>query len=224
MQSDKRFFNSENYFNKSANWFQLIIGLLILAAGMTLMLKAELGMFPWGVFQLGISIQFNVPFGFSTQASGFFVIAIAYLTGKVKPRLGTLVNMILVGFFIDYILYPVIPSYTILWQQIIVMIISILLGSFGTAVYMSADLGAGPRDSLMMALYIRTHKSLRVVRSSLEITVLVIGYFLGGKVGLGTFIFAVSTGPILQASLKLLKLFPINLVRVDILKHRKSKV
>ena len=224
MLSEKRFLNNENFLNISVAWIQIIIGFFILAAGITLMLKSDLGMFPWGVFQHGISIQFNIPFGFSIQAAGLFVLAIAYLLGKVKPRLGTLANMILLGYFIDYILYPVIPTYTILWQQIIMMSLSMILCSFGTAVYMSADLGAGPRDSLMMALFLRTKKSLRVVRSALEITVLVIGYFLGGKVGLGTFIFAVSAGPTLQASLKLLKLFPINLIKVDILKQKVSKV
>ncbi len=224
MHTVRKLLSTEDFLNKTAGWVQLIVGLLILSAGITLMLKADVGMFPWGVFQLGVSIQLNIPFGVSLQLVGLFVIILAYLVGKVKPRLGTLANMILIGFFIDYIFYPIIPFYTIFWQQIVMMVLSILMSSAGTAVYMSADLGAGPRDSLMMAFYIVTRKSLRVVRSSLKITVLIIGYFLGGKVGLGTLIFAVLSGLILQACLKLLRLLPLNLIRVDILKQRESEI
>ena len=213
----------DKFLNIAAAWAQLLAGLLLLAFGITLMVKANAGMFPWGVFQHGISVHFNIPFGFSIQVVGIFVIALAYLIGKIKPRFGTIANMILAGFFIDYVFYPIIPEYSILWQQIVMMLASTILCVIGTGIYMSADLGAGPRDSLMMALYIRIKASLRVVRTLLEIFVLIVGYFFGGKVGFGTIFYAVVFGPMLQIFLKLLKLFPINLVRVDILEQKSAK-
>lgn len=204
-------------------WLQLITGLFFMSFGMTMMVKADIGMSPWGVLHLGTSGQLNIPFGFTTQVVGFLVIVIAYFIGKVKPTAGTIVNMILIGFFIDYIWYPLIPFINVFWEQIVVSLIGIIISGIGTAVYLSADLGAGPRDSLMMALYLMINKSIRFVRTSLEITVLIMGFLLGGKVGIGTLLFALLFGATLQSSLRLLKLFPGNLIKVDILKQKKIK-
>ena len=200
-----------------------MIGLLLMSLGLTLMIKADLGMSPWGVFQLGISYKFGIPFGLGVQIVGFFLLFIAYFLGKIKPKPGTIVNMIIVGIIIDFIFYPVIPFFTILWQQIVFMVLSTFILAAGTSIYMSADLGAGPRDSLMMAIFVITNKSLRFIRTVMEITVLVIGFFIGGKIGAGTVIYALTFGALMHASFKLLKRLPLNLVRIDILKYKETR-
>ena len=97
---------------KISSWIQLMIGLVFMSLGLTLMIKADLGMSPWGVFQLGISYKFGIPFGLGVQIVGFFLLFIAYFLGKIKPKSGTIVNMIIVGIII-FMRYVIIINFGI---------------------------------------------------------------------------------------------------------------
>jgi len=220
MESEKSLLISHNRVRQFACWVQFIIGIFILAFGVNMMVKADIGMNPWSVFQLGLCNIFHIPFGLSIQIVGFVLIIFSFLIGKIKPRAGTIVNMILGGFFIDNLFYPIIPFVSGLWTQIMLMLIGIIITAIGSALYISADLGAGPRDSLMIAIYFITNKSIGFVRTGLEAIVLLIGFLMGGKVGIGTILFVLLFGAFLQISLKFLKLFPLNVVRVDVLNRK----
>lgn len=183
-------------------YIQLIIGLFVFAAGIVLMLKANLGMAPWSVFHVGITNHFPLTLGRVSQIVGLIVILFS-LFFKIFPGIGTLFNMIVIGFFIDLI-NPHVPSIHNHFSQITMLALGIILIGIGSGLYINAKLGAGPRDGLMLGLSKKTGKSIRLIRNSMEITVLIIGFFLGGPVGVGTAVFALAIGPSVQFFLKLI--------------------
>lgn len=174
-------------------YLQLMIGLFVLAAGIVSILKSNLGMGPWSVFHVGITHHIPLTLGQVVQLVGLIIIIFSFFL-HVYPGVGTILNMIFVGIFIDLInLYiPLMHTYL---SQIILLACGIIFIGIGSGLYINANLGAGPRDGLMLGLSKKTGKSIRLVRNSIEITVLVAGFFLGGPVGLGTVVFALSIGP-----------------------------
>ncbi|WP_144276092.1 YczE/YyaS/YitT family protein [Gottschalkia acidurici] len=186
-------------------YMYLFSGLFLCALGMVMTINAELGYAPWDVFHKGLSNIFHTTIGTSNIITGIVILLVQVIFGE-KPGIGTLCNMILIGVFMNIImssgLIPVFNSFT---PSLIMMIIGMIILGIGTYFYIASQLGAGPRDSLMIMFIKKTNKSVRFVKNSMEITILIIGYLLGGPVGIGTLIMSVGMGYILQFIFKIFK-------------------
>ena len=180
----------------------LILGMGVLSYGISLMITANLGLSAWGVFHMGLTNFLPISFGRSTQIVGLTVILISMLL-KIRPTLATVLNMLLVGFFIDGITAAnLAPTASTLGGSLLVLMGAVLVLGFGTGMYMSADLGAGPRDSLMVGLVQRFQRPVSQMRTAIEVTVLAIGFLMGGPVGVGTVVSALLIGQVVHYSLK----------------------
>jgi uncharacterized membrane protein YczE len=182
-------------------YIQIMGGFLFFAAGVVSLLKADLGMSPWGVFHVGVTHHLPLTLGRISQLVGLAIIIFSLLLG-IYPGIGTVLNMFFIGLFIDLI-NPYVPYVTGHLSQAVMVGIGVLLVGIGSGLYINANLGAGPRDGLMLGLSKKTGKSIRLIRNSIEISVLVIGFFLGGPVGLGTVVFALTIGPAVQFFMKI---------------------
>lgn len=183
-------------------YIQMMVGFFVLAAGIVFTLKSNLGMSPWSVFHVGITNHTLLTLGRVTQVVGLIIVILS-LAFHIYPGVGTLLNVIFIGFFVDLI-NPYIPFMHNYSTQTGVLVWGVLLIGLGTGLYINANLGAGPRDGLMLGLHQKTGKSIRLVRNSIEATVLVIGFFLGGPVGIGTVVFALLIGPSVQFFLRII--------------------
>jgi uncharacterized membrane protein YczE len=182
-------------------YIQIMGGLFVFAAGIVFILKSDLGMGPWDVFHVGVTNYLPLTLGRINQVVGLIIIVVSCFL-SIYPGVGTVLNMVFIGLFID-IINPYIPFMDGIVFQILFLAAGITLMGTGSGLYINANLGAGPRDSLMLGLSKRTGKSVRLVRNSMELTVLIIGFFLGGPVGLGTVAFALTIGPSVQFFLKI---------------------
>ncbi|MBA4538438.1 YitT family protein [Bacillus aquiflavi] len=174
-----------------------ILGLLIMSLGIVLLIKAALGATPWDVFHVGLFLQLGLTIGSWSIIVGVFILLAASIISKELPQIGALLNMLLVGVFIDlYLLLPVIKTPISFLGKTTMLVSGIILIGYGMGLYISAGFGAGPRDSLMIALTSKTGWKIGHVRSIMEIIVLMIGWLLGGPVSIGTVIFTIVIGPI----------------------------
>ncbi len=183
-------------------YIYLFGGMLMLAAGISLVLNARLGLSSWAVFHKALENLTPFTFGRITQMVGLALILVSMFLG-VWPRLATLLNMFFVGFFIDLLRATVVPRPEILGARVAALAAGIVVLGFGVAMYLSANLGAGPRDTLMIALVEQTGRQVGEVRVGIELTVLVVGWLLSGPVGVGTVLTALLTGPVVQFFLRL---------------------
>ena len=168
------------------------------------MVSADIGLPPWDVLAMGISLQTGLTFGWSTVLVSVLVLLLWIPLG-VKLGIGSVLNAILVGLFADlWLLF--LPSYDHLITKIVVFAIGAATIGMATGLYISAGLGKGPRDGLMVGAAEKVQKPFWIVRSVFEVTVLVIGFSLGGPLGLGTVIFVVSIGYLTQLGLRIFKL------------------
>jgi uncharacterized membrane protein YczE len=168
------------------------VAFAVLGAGVALMVRADLGLAPWDVLHQGISERVGIPIG----AVGIFVgvaVLLAWIPLRQRPGLATILNAVLIGAFVDLTLLvlPDEPSTPVRWAELAV---GLFLWGPGVAAYLACDLGPGPRDGIMTA-FVDRGLSLRVVRTVMEVAVLVAGFALGGTVGVGTVLFAVTVGP-----------------------------
>jgi uncharacterized protein len=184
---------------------KLYLGLFLYALGIVMTINANLGLAPWEVFHQGLSKNIGITMG---QASIYVGIAFVILDSLFGERLGwgTLSNMIFIGVFLDILmLNHLVPVF----QSLVLRFIEMLLGMFTIGMasyfYISAALGSGPRDGLMVALTKRTTKSVRFLRNCIEFSVLAVGYVLGGSVGIGTVIMALTAGYFVQFAFKIFK-------------------
>jgi uncharacterized membrane protein YczE len=179
--------------------FLLSLGLTLFGLGEALMIAAGFGVSPWLVLAEGIA-QYT---GFSIGLTTFFISAMVLLLWiplKQTPGLGTLLNALIIAVVIDYSL-PWLPSPQALFFKGLECLAGIIMVGFGSAIYLMAHLGPGPRDGLMTGLQRVTQHPIARVRTSIEIVVVVLGFFLGGTVGVGTFLFAFGIGPSVSAGL-----------------------
>jgi len=183
-------------------YIQIMIGLFALAVGIVSLLKSNLGMGPWSVFHVGVTHHLPITLGRVTQIVGLIIIVFSLLL-EIYPGMGTLLNVVFIGVFIDLI-NPYFPFMEHYFTQGASLVVGIVLIGIGSGLYINANLGAGPRDSLMLGLHKKTGKSIRLVRNSIEVTVLVVGFFLGGPVGVGTVVFALAIGPSVQFFLRII--------------------
>lgn len=192
------------------NWLELLkkmpslfIGLFLFALGLVANLYSRLGMGPWAVLTVGMVNQTPFTFGQASQLIGLVVLAIGWALG-FAPGLATLANMYFVGVFIDQIMiWGLLPTPGSLLEQFAMLFLSIALIGVASLLYLRVRLGAGPRDGLMMGLVRRLDRPVSHVRGTLEVTVLVIGYLLGGPVGIGTVINAFCLGISVQLAFKI---------------------
>jgi uncharacterized protein len=190
-------------------WSFFIVGLLVLAFGAALTIEGELlGIGPWDVFHYGLFLHLGLTIGSWSIIIGFLLLTFAWIVTKKLPKIGAFLNMLLLGSFMDFFLW-VLPSFDSVTGAIFSFVIGVFLLGFGVGLYVSADLGSGPRDSIMLMIVDKTGWSLQWVRNGMEVLVLLLGWVLGGPVGVGSIIIAFFLGPIVGYSLprckKLLK-------------------
>lgn len=188
-------------------WRRLVklnLGLMVLGSGIAVMLEADIGLGPWTVFHQGVSLVTGVSIGRAMQGVGLLVLVLSVALTRVRPGVGTALNMLLVGPWVDlFRSLPVMPhagSYALGVAQ---FIFGLCLQGLGTGLYITARLGAGPRDGLVLGLARHARLSVRATRTALELLVLVTGALLGGQIGLGTVLFAFGIGPSMQFFLRL---------------------
>ncbi|MCD6435841.1 MAG: hypothetical protein J7L15_05585, partial [Clostridiales bacterium] len=173
-----------------------------------LMLDTDLGLNPWGIFHSGISNLTGVTFGQASQLTGLGIVSISALF-KIYPGIGTILNMFFVGYFVDLIkIMHLNPKFSGLPVNIFVFFIGLIIFDFGVYVYLKADLGSGPRDSLMLALTKMTRFTAGQNKIMMEITAAITGYLMGGLAGPGTIIAAIFGGIFLDIIFKLFKYDP----------------
>jgi uncharacterized membrane protein YczE len=178
---------------------QLYAGLVLYGFSIALMVRAHLGLAPWDVLHSGLTEHFPIDIGQALVIVSF-VVMLAWIPLREIPGLGTISNAIVIGLSADVVL-AVISVPDAISLRILLLAAGIGLQGLATAAYIGAQLGRGPRDGLMTGLARRTGRSLRLVRTLMELTVVVIGLLLGGAAGLGTILYAVSIGPLSQALL-----------------------
>ncbi|MBT3776645.1 MAG: hypothetical protein HOI06_04620 [Pelagibacteraceae bacterium] len=185
--------NPLNFKPKLITLFYLIIGLSLFAIGETLLITANQGVSPYTVLAQGISVQTNLSIGVSTFIISIIVLFFWYPL-KQKPGLGTILNIILISIIIDLSI-PVLPYPKTFFYQIVQTIIGVLVVGLGSAFYLTTNLGPGPRDGLMTGLQKLTNKPIALIRTLLEVSVAIVGFYLGGVIGIGTLLFAFGIGP-----------------------------
>ncbi|GAA0334379.1 YitT family protein [Bacillus carboniphilus] len=181
-----------------------IVGLLVMAFGFVLLIISDLGATPWDVLHVGLFYQLGLTIGTWSIIVGFLILGVTAALTKSWPQMGAFLNMLLVGVFIDlYMLLPFLQTPDSLVGKVFMCIMGIGIGGIGMGIYISARIGAGPRDSLMLAIRDKTGWKVQNVRSALEVFVLVVGWLLGGPIFIGTFLFAFLIGPVLGWTLPL---------------------
>lgn len=189
-------------------FIKLNFGLFLYGLGIIVTMRANVGYAPWEVLHSGISQTLGVSIGLVNTAVGAIIVALVFLLGE-KIGLGTIFNMFMIGLFMDLILFlDFIPLFNNFWIGTLVLILGLFIISLGTYFYISSAFGAGPRDSLMVAITRKTGLPVGLCRGILEVSVVLIGWFLGGMVGLGTVISAFVIGFCVQITFKLLKFDP----------------
>lgn len=181
----------------------LIIGLILFGLGEALLIAAGIGVSPWTVLGQGISNVLNLSIGKATFFISLFVL-LCWIPLRQIPGIGTILNVIIIATVLDYSLVYL-PAPEQISLKLIQVIAGILITGFGGAIYLIANLGPGPRDGLMTGLQELTDLPIAWVRSGIELSVIIIGWILGGIFGIGTLLFALGIGPSVAASIHLLK-------------------
>lgn len=195
----------------AARAVSLLAGLLLFAAGIVLLLEAELGLSPWDVLHQGLADRTGLSFGTANIVVGAAVLAVCALLGaKLGP--GTVANALLVGLFVDLLLrvgwIAALDEHGLVVRAGL-LVAGLVLIAVGSAFYIGADFGAGPRDSLMLVLAARTRVRIGAVRIGLEVAATAAGFALGGTVGIGTLAFAFGIGPMVEGAFRLLARSPL---------------
>ena len=189
----------------------LVFGLVLFALGIVLLLESGLGLPPWDVLNQGIADITPLSFGTANIAVALVVLVVAWSLGaRIGP--GTVANAVLIGLTVDVLLaFEVIDglSETSLPGRIVMMVAGILITGIGSALYIGAGMGAGPRDSLMLVASRRTGIRIGITRASIEVAATLVGFALGGTVGIATLAFAFGIGPAVELSFALLERSPL---------------
>ncbi|RDI44099.1 YczE/YyaS/YitT family protein [Falsibacillus pallidus] len=179
-----------------------IVGLLIMSLGIVFLILADLGATPWDVLHVGLYEQLGLTIGSWSILIGCIVLLSSSILSRKIPKVGAYLNMLLVGFFIDlYMLLPFMKTPDTLIGKIIMFLVGMVVMAYGMGLYIAAGIGAGPRDSLMLAVNERTGWKISHVRRAMEIVVLAIGWQLGGPVYYGTIFFSLSIGTLVGIAL-----------------------
>jgi len=179
----------------------LLTGLCCYGFSMAVMVRAGFGLDPWDVFHQGLTRHTPMTIGVASAIVGV-VVLLAWIPLRNKPGVGTVANVIVIAVTVDGGL-AVLAAPTAVGTRVAMMLSAVLLNAVATVLYVGAGLGPGPRDGLMTGLVARTGLSVRMVRTAIEATVLTLGWLLGGSVGLGTVVYALGIGPLVQLLLRL---------------------
>ena len=184
---------------------RLIFGLFLYALGSFLTIQANIGLAPWEAFSMGGAYLTHLSYGNIVVITGFIIIVIDFVY-KEKIGFGTILNAILIGKFVDLIQFVnIVPKMSNFWLGLLMLLLGLFVICIGSYFYIGACLGCGPRDALMVALGKRLPKvPIGAIRGLIEGTVLIIGWLLGAKIGIGTIISVFGIGLILQFTFKLL--------------------
>lgn len=196
------------------SFIRLFVGYFVCAIGMVMTINANIGVSPWDVLHQGLGNVTGLTLGKANILVGLTIIIIDIVLGQ-NIGWGTIFNMTTIGVFIDILMSNnLIPIFDSFLPSLLMMILGMLILGYGVFIYIGAGYGAGPRDGLMVALTIITKKSVRFVKNSVEILALIVGYFLGGSVGIGTAIMSILGGYFFQFAFKTVKF------NVSEVKHR----
>ena len=191
---------------------QLMIGLVIYGVSMAMMVRGTLGLDPWDVFHFGVASRLPLSFGGVVIVTSGAVLLL-WIPLRQMPGFGTIANSIVIGLAADAAL-AVIVEPSALAARVSLLLGGVALNALATALYIGSQFGPGPRDGLMIGLVRRTGWSVRVVRTSLELAVIAVGWLLGGIVGVGTIVYALAIGPLVQL---LLPIFIVDLAPGDVI-------
>jgi uncharacterized membrane protein YczE len=179
---------------------QLLLGLFFYGIGISLMVRASVGIAPWDVLTQGLSEQTGWSFGALTNVIGL-VVLLLWIPIRQKPGLGTVLNVLLIGPSAQFGLW-LFPEFQGLWQQLPAFVAGLLVLALATGMYIGANFGPGPRDGLMTGLHRRTGWPIGLVRTLIEASVLLAGWAMGGDAGWGTLVFALSIGPLCAVTMR----------------------
>ncbi|NYD55439.1 hypothetical protein [Microbacterium pseudoresistens] len=180
---------------------QLLVGLFLYGIGIAFMVRAGIGAAPWDVLSQGISLHVPLSFGLITVIVSGLVLLL-WIPIRQRLGIGTVLNALLIGPSAD-VGFLVIPHGVHLWQQIVLFAVGLVVLSAATGLYIGADFGPGPRDGLMTGLHRRLNRPIWIVRTAIELVVVLVGWGLGGTVGIGTLAFALLVGPLCQYFLRI---------------------
>lgn len=181
-------------------WLIFFVGIIVMSFGIVLMIEADLGVAPWDVLHIGLTNQFGLTVGTWSIVVGFWIIAFTSLLTKAWPQLGAFLNMVFVGVFIDIFRLFIGTPVTIIGQYVMLLVGVVVIG-YGIGLYIAPKCGAGPRDSLMIAITEKSAWKVQYVRGLMEIVVLAIGWNLGGPVFIGTILFSLTIGNVVGFTL-----------------------
>ncbi|GAB3599165.1 membrane protein YczE [Microbacterium tumbae] len=180
---------------------QLLIGLFLYGIGIAFIVRGQIGAAPWDVLTQGIATHVPLSFGVITILTSV-VVLVLWIPLRQRPGIGTLMNALLVGPSAD-VGFALIPAGQPLWVRIGFFVVGLVVLAAATGLYIGAQFGPGPRDGLMTGLHRRTGWPIWAVRTGLEVTVVAVGWLLGGDVGIGTLAFALLVGPLCQLFLRI---------------------
>lgn len=193
-------------------WTFFFAGLLVMSLGISMTIKGKIfGVSPWDVLHIGLFQQLGLTIGTWSILMGLFIIICSSLYLRQWPKFATWLNMMLVGLFIDFFNW-LLPATNVLAFEITYFILGFFVLSIGCAFYISASVGAGPRDTIMMIIVEKFGGSVRMARTIMEVFAVTGGWLLGGPVGVGTIILALGSGQIIQMALPLFKKYLEQLV------------
>jgi uncharacterized membrane protein YczE len=176
---------------------QLFTGLVLYGVSMAFMVESSLGLNPWDVFHQGVSKATGMSFGWVVLLTGVPVLLL-WIPLRQRPGFGTIANLVVIGFVADGALAVLSPGASMA-MRVTYLVVGIALNGVATAMYIGARFGPGPRDGLMTGMVHRWPRlSIRLVRTSIEVLVLAIGFLLGGTIGFGTVAYALGIGPLVQ--------------------------
>ncbi|EGT0660156.1 MULTISPECIES: membrane protein YczE [Citrobacter] len=191
---------------------QLYIGLALYGVSTAMFVRADLGADPWNVFHLGVANLLSMNIGVVIIVVGVLVL-LAWIPLRQRPGFGTLSNVIMIGLAADAALV-VIPGFESLPARSGLLVTAVILNALATSLYIGAGFGAGPRDGLMTGIHARTGWPVRRIRTAIEVSVLLIGWLLGGTVGVGTVLYALAIGPLIQICLPWFRHQPQSRIRI----------
>jgi uncharacterized membrane protein YczE len=193
---------------------QLFAGLVLYGVSMAIMIRSGLGLSPWDVFHQGLSKVTGISFGWVVILLGIPILLL-WIPLRQRPGFGTLANLVVIGFVVDFAL-SVLPDGHFLPARIGYLVTGILMNGLATGLYIGSRFGPGPRDGLMTGIAGRVPRlSIRLVRTSIEVFVLAVGFLLGGTVGIGTVAYALAIGPLVHFFLPLCTVKPRRLSLVE---------
>ncbi|WP_202929620.1 membrane protein YczE [Streptomyces sp. TR1341] len=183
---------------------QLYVGLTLYGVSSALLVTSGLGLEPWGVLHQGLARRTGLSIGEVAIVVGAAVLLL-WIPLRLRPGLGTVSNVFLIGLSLDGTLALLPPAHSLL-ARVPLMLAGVLLNGAATGLYIAARFGPGPRDGLMTGLHQRTGRSIRLMRTIIEVTVVATGFVLGGTIGVGTVLYALSIGPLAQFFLRVFAL------------------